>query len=108
MKKALLIIISIVSLILIFWTGSIIKCEIITSFHGNEFLVFGEVNTASKFKIITYKDTFARLYCVNFNGTNGSVHNFIKKDNVWVYNEWERAVWAKFGTADGIVWPYIR
>ncbi|MBQ2696390.1 MAG: hypothetical protein IJF61_03720 [Clostridia bacterium] len=107
MKKILVIFIVILFLIT-FWIGSIIKCEIITSQHAKEFLCFKEVNTASKFKILTYTNDFARIYCVNFNNTNGSVHNFIKQDNTWIYNEWEDGGWSQTGNADGFIWPYIR
>ena len=76
--------------------------------HGDEFLSFKEVNTASKFKILTYSSDFARIYCVNYNKSNGSVYNFVKKDGVWIYNQWEDIGWSKYGTADGFIWPYIR
>lgn len=93
---------------ILFWGGSVIICEIMTTQHGSEFLEFKEISTASKFKILTYTDDFARIYCVNFNETNGSIHNFVKRDGNWVYNNWENGVWSKTGTADGFVWPYIR
>lgn len=109
MKKIIIrvIIIAMISLS-VFWLGTIIKCEIVTALHGNEFLSFEEVSTASKYKILSYSNDFARVYCVNFNKSNGSVHNFIKQDGNWVYNEWETGGWSKTGTADGFIWPYIR
>ncbi len=108
MKKYLLPIVCILSIIVIIWICSIFKCEIITKIHGDEFLSFEEISTASEFKILTYESDFARIYCVNFDKSNGSVHNFIKKDGKWEYNEWEDGGWSKSGSADGFIWPYIR
>lgn len=105
MKKYLLITLL---LITIYWLGSIVRCEIVTKQHGDEFMMFQEVSTASKFKILTYEDDFARIYCVNFNESNGSIHNFIKEDGIWKYNAWEGGGWSKSGSADGFIWPYIR
>lgn len=101
MSSALLI-------MMIFWIASIVKCEIVTNQHGDEFLRFEEVSTASKFKILTYTDDFARIYCVNFNKSNGSVHNFVRQNDSWKYNAWEDGGWSKSGSADGFIWPYIR
>ena len=107
MKKYLLIfIIGILFLLFVFWGESMVKCEIITFQHGDEFFDFEEVSTASEYKILTYTDEFARVYCVNFDKSNGSVHDFIKQGNVWIYNAWEDAGWSTSGSADDVIWPY--
>ena len=108
MRKFILVVVILILFLIVFWGGTIIKCEITTVRHGDEFLSFEEVNTASKFKILTYKNDFARIYCINFDKSNGSVHNFIKRDGIWIYNAWEDGGWSKSGSADGFIWPYIR
>jgi hypothetical protein len=66
------------------------------------------VNEAEIFKIISYSDDFARIYCITKNRESGTIHNFIKENNEWKYNQWEGGGWSKSGSADGFVWPYIR
>ncbi|MBQ9914659.1 MAG: hypothetical protein IJO50_00800 [Clostridia bacterium] len=104
-KKIVFIILIAVLLFVIFWLGSLIKCEIVTALHGDEFLGLEQVET-SEFKILNYKKDFARIYCV-YDDAVANVYTFIKQDGVWVYDEWETTVWSTRGTADGFVWPYI-
>jgi len=109
MKKILIsVFIILIILLVVCWSVSIIYCEIITAVHGKEFLKFDEVKKASRFKILTYKENYARIYCVNFDRSAGTIHSFIKRDGEWEYNAWEEGGWSKSGSADGFVWPYIR
>jgi len=107
-KKAMMITIGLIIAFSLFWTGSIIKCEILTALHADEFLGLDEVSSAEKFKVLTYNDGHARLYCVATNYESGSIFAFTKENNEWKFSRWEDGVWSKSGTADGFVWPYIR
>lgn len=106
MKKGLMtVLLSALLCLCLFWMGSIIKCEVLTVRHGHEFLSFDEVQCAYKYKVLTYNNSFARVYCVNTG--NGSVHNYVRQDGNWVHNEWEAGGWSTSGSADGYVWPYV-
>ena len=105
-KLSFRIILIICICIIVYLIGSIIKCELLTNKYGSEFLRFEEINQAETYKILTYTHNYARVYCISTNKQNGTVHNFIKSDGSWTYNQWEDGGWSKHGTADEIVWPY--
>jgi len=112
MKKFKYILIFLVVSILLFWVGSILKCEILTYLHGTEFASLYKANTMigeiEYLKVLDYSDTSARIYYVSVKGYGGDILVFVKKSGHWTYDKWERTVWSKTGSADGFVWPYIR
>ena len=107
MKKISLLLSVVILLFLIFWGGSFLKCEWLTSRHGAEFLSFPEVSASTKYKVLSYSEDSARVYCVNFNETNGTVHRYTKQNGEWKHTQWEAGGWSTSGSADDPVWPYL-
>ncbi len=97
----------VLAIIFIVWGLPMLKCEYLTARHGHEFLSIEDARLATDFKVLTYKDNFARIYYINFDGTSGYIHNYVKQDGKWIYNEWEDGGWSVYGTADDSVWPYF-
>lgn len=112
MKKLKLFIIGTIVCFLLFWSGSIARCEILTYFHWKEFEKLYKANSMigeqEYLKVLDYSDTSARIYYVSVNGYGGDILTFVKKGDQWVYDKWERTVWSKTGSADGFMWPYLR
>ncbi|MCD8090593.1 MAG: hypothetical protein LUD81_08255 [Clostridiales bacterium] len=74
-------------LFILIWLCSLARCEFLTYRHGGEFYGFDEINSAYEYKILSYNDDFARIYCVNFNRTNGTVYNYVREGGQWRFNE---------------------
>lgn len=93
-----------------FWIASIVKCEILTSKHYEEFVGLDEstniVRKSEFLKVLDYSNMNARVYYYDHEG--GVILKFVKKDAKWVYDEWEKTVWSRTGSADDYMWPYIR
>lgn len=94
---------------LLIWGISYAKCELITLIHGEEFE--GEFDQTNMIggnpapKVLKYSNEKAKVYYVDENG--GDIITFEYTDGKWTMCEWS-TVWAKGGSADGFVWPYIR
>lgn len=56
-------------------------------------------------KVLRYSEQKASVYYVGEAG--GTVLAFDKQEDSWILSEWE-ACWSKTGSADDIIWPYIR
>ena len=107
MKKIIkILILSVIISFTTYWSLSILKCEYLTFIHKNEFAHIEEVNNSSMVKVLGYNDSYAKLYCINFIGYNGNIYTFRKEYGQWVYATCEDTVWAKYGTAEGLMWPY--
>lgn len=95
---------------ILFWASAIIKCEILTSKYGKEFIGFevqtNMLNPGHKLKVLDYSEDIATIYYYNKYG--GDVLEFRKDNNVWILNKWVETVWSSSGSADGFIWPYIR
>ena len=108
-KKTLRITLLIIVLPLLAWGISYAKCEINTLCHGKEFE--GEYRQTNmiggdpKPKVLNYSDKKARVYYADEFG--GDIISFEYANGKWIMYEWN-TVWAKGGSADGFVWPYIR
>ena len=91
------------------WGISLIKCEILTHSHADEFMdgweQTGILSEPERVKVLQYSKQRASVYYVDEEG--GSVLAFEKQDGCWILSEWE-ACWSKTGSADDIIWPYIR
>lgn len=98
--------------VLIIWFSSFIKCELLTSFYGEYFNSIYKENTMfgdiEYLKVLKYSNKTARVYYVSHDYLSGDILVFSKKNGEWEYDYWEKTVWAKYGSADGFVWPYIR
>jgi len=98
---------------LLFWFGSILKCEILTYKYGAEFAA-----TVNNFNMVSidyykvlkydYNDHMALIYCVAKGGV-GITMSFKENGNGtgWIYIGW-KAIWSSSGSADDFIWPYIR
>ena len=111
------IIIAIIMLLLfaflLFWFGSVLKCEILTHKYGAEFSA--KVNNFNMMDIDYYKvikydsdEHEALIYCVAKRGA-GITMSFRKNGNgtSWIYIEYN-VIWSSSGSADVFIWPYIR
>ena len=113
LKKGILIAII---LFLVYWGGSILKCEILTYRCGHEFeaKIYDMVGETEYLKVLKYSpyyaESYAFVYYVSKNRTCGKVYLF---DYSHERLEWEFVnngvtVWSKDGSTNGFVWPYIR
>ena len=102
--------IAILSLFFALWVVSIIRCEILTFQHRNEFKGL-EIKTnmlpaTETIKVLSYTDeTAIVLYRKRRYYT--CVFKFIKKNGEWIRVSWN-TIWSNTGNADGFIWPYIR
>jgi hypothetical protein len=111
MKKRIIIaVLIILGVFISIWLGAIVKCEILTNLHGNEFTDgYKRTNMLNKIdylKVLNYSDTTARIYYVS-KGVRSDIIKFVKKDGEWELDKWERTVWDSTGSADGTMWPYF-
>lgn len=92
------------------WLLCIVKCEINTILYGWEFE--GEhqqtqmIGGNPKPKVLKYSKNEAEIYFVDEMG--GDIIIYEKINEEWVMKEWVETVWSKGGSAEGIMWPYIR
>jgi hypothetical protein len=109
-KRIIIAVLMIPCIFILIWLGAIVKCEIRTYLHGDEFTDgWKDTNMlagSDYLKVLAYSDTAARIYYVN-DGLGGDIIKFVKKDSKWEIDEWERTVWAKGGSADEFMWPYL-
>ena len=94
---------------LVFWGASLLRCEILTLMHGEEFKEAYKQNTMigdiEYLKVLEYSETSAKVYIVTINHSSGNILTFSKVNNEWIYSKWE-VVWSDMGSASGVVWPY--
>lgn len=109
-KMCEIIILSLVALGIVFWIGSIVNCEILTRQHGSEFDGLWQdtmLIDPEYWKVLSYSDESASVYFVAPEGKGGTVLHFQRNGNDWILFEWGPN-WSKTGSADDIIWPYIR
>lgn len=111
MKKRIIIVaVVVISCFALFWIGSFIRCEILTAQHAQEFSelykLTNMINKIDYLKVMEYSEDNARVYYVTKNSF-GNMITFVKQDNHWDMVNWE-TIWSASGSADGVVWPYIR
>ncbi len=94
----------------LFWAGSIIRCEILTSRYGQQFEGLYEqthmIDEVDYWKVMEYSDSAARVYYVT-KQVYGNIITFEKQNGQWQMKVWE-CVWSHYGSADDFIWPYIR
>lgn len=92
-----------------FWGASILKCESLTADHKAEFQETGtEIARVIKFddwKVLKYSNGYAEVYYYSDGG--GAVISYDEINGEWIERDWE-AAWSATGSADDIIWPYIR
>ena len=112
-KKILQKLLIVILLLPIFiWLIALGKCEILTWLHDKEFETIYKENTMigeqiDNLKVLDYSEQQARVYYVTKNKSTGEILRFVKRNNVWHYDSWEKTVWSAVGgSASGVVWPY--
>ena len=114
MKFFLKLISVILVIIFIAWGIPMLKCEYLTAQHGDEFDLQepyeqnGLIPKTQSFKVMSYGEESAELYCIGENYSVGNVLVFKKTDGKWTYDSWKECVWTALGgNADNDVWPYF-
>lgn len=110
MKRLLLLVVAVV---LASWLLSLGICEFNTWKYGADFKelpneIDSMIGGVSTYKIISYSDKVSRVYYVDQDRHTGNLFKFSNKDGEWRFEQWERTVWSKTGSADGFIWPYVR
>ena len=94
----------------IIWIVALLKCELLTLFHGKEFETIYKENTMmgniDYLKVLEYSEQHARVYYVSQNRSAGDILCFVKQGTRWKYDYWERTVWSATGSASEVIWPY--
>lgn len=112
-RTSLRIFLGALALLVLFWGGSLLRCEVLTHRYGQEFqrawadhTMIGE---QAQCKVLAYTDTYARIYVVEEGRNSGNLLEFTKAEDStrWDFQSWE-TVWSATGSADGFLWPYIR
>ena len=108
-KKSLLIVLIITSAFIVFWVGSLIKCEILTNKYYDDFeyastntTILGEIEY---FKVLNCDNKKAEIYYVSKGMTGGDVLTFEKENDIWTQTNWE-TVWSTTGSASSVIYPY--
>jgi hypothetical protein len=100
----------VISVFIMRWVISIVKCEILTLKYKKEFigleLQTNMLTQAKSLKVLSYSEKTATVYYRSEGG--GDILEFRKDNNVWILNRWVATVWSSSGSADGFMWPYIR
>jgi len=103
-----------IALFVLLWVGSIIKCEILTLMHLDEFNIPSSIPEGDIYwiggggqaKIVEYSNQSAKVYYYYTNDDYFAVAiNFTKQDSTWQFGTW-KAIWTS-GSADDFLWPYI-
>ncbi len=112
MKKSLIFILIIFLIVFVFWGIPMLKYEYLTARYGNEFDL-GQVteehsmlDTVGWFKILSYNDEIAEIYCIDKYFSIGNILTFKKVLGEWKYDSWD-TLWSARGNADNTVWPYF-
>lgn len=114
MKRKVQIAFAIVLLVLSPWIVSLVRCEVLTAkYADNEVVAACESNNMigkiDTLKVLERKPLFLKVYVRN--GQGGHVMLLEKEMDTdrerWKVGQWQ-TIWAKHGSADGFVWPYIR
>ncbi len=112
-KTLKIIFLSVVIIFMVVWLGTLLKCDILTILHGEEFefisddeeYSFGKIDYL---KVMEYNDTYAKVYFI-YNGYNGNdiafLVNFSKEDGQWTYSS-PHTIWATQGSASEVIFPY--
>ncbi len=109
MKKLLVVLLLLISIVFLVWVCSVVKCEVLTASHIDKFPLEnnGVISDVTFRKIIRYSDDFSYVYCVSNNKRLGTTLKFENKKGKWSLANYE-SNWSKLGgSADDIVWPYF-
>lgn len=104
--------VAVLVIFLLVWGAYLARCEVLTLLHEKEFSHLYQENTMISqndyAKVLAYSNDFARVYCVAENHAMANILTFEKKDDKWVYHEWEQTVWSAVrGSGSEVIWPYV-
>ena len=116
MKVVRNILLALVCVFLIQWIGALIRCEILTNQHADEFRDAYKQNTMlgemEYFKVLSYAPyrthEFAQVYYVGKDYAGGYVLTFQYnyETHVWDEISWT-VIWSGVGgSASEVIWPY--
>lgn len=105
------LIIGIVLGLVITYMFSLVKCEILTQRHYDEFKDAYKQNTmlgeVEFFKVLEYETcSVAKVYYISKDKAGGNVLTFAYEDGKWNEVYWN-TIWSKTGSADDVVYPYL-
>lgn len=110
-KSITRIALGLVLLCVLCWPASILKCEILTAKHGGEFVDLWQLEPSiaepAYLKVLSYSKTEASVYYVGANKQGGTVLRFSKSADTWILDGYG-PYWSRTGSADDLIWPYIR
>ena len=110
-NKILYLIIGFVLCFVLTYSFSLIRCEVLTTQHYDEFCDAYRQNAMlgdmEFFKVLEYEPCgVAKVYYVSQGKMAGNVLTFYYEDGNWNEVSWN-TIWSKQGTADHIVYPYF-
>ena len=114
MKRVKYIILGMIIALVGVWVSALVKCEVLTHAHYDEFKDAYTGNTMLSdieyFKVLSYeqyKDGIAQVYYVSKGNAGADVLTF-KYDHEsrsWKEIAWS-TIWSKGGSASDVIWPY--
>ena len=108
-KRVMLIIVVVIMIPIAFWASALIKCEILTKAHYDDFKQAYKQNTMlgeiEYFKVLSCNENTAKVYYVSKGMTEGSVLTFKNNNGVWQKTSWE-TIWSASGSASDVIYPY--
>lgn len=106
------IIAGIILCILFSWISALVKCEMLTCEHYDEFKDAHKENTMlgdmEYFKVLEYDEyNISQVYYVSKNYTGANILTFVydSETSSWKEISWN-TVWSKSGSASDVVYPY--
>ncbi len=108
------IIVGIICFFLIIWIGTLLKCEVLTHRHYNEFKDAYKQNTMlgdmEYFKVLSYcpyRTNVAQVYYVCEGNAAGNVlaFQYDYDTDSWKEISWS-VIWSDSGSASEVIWPY--
>ena len=103
------LLLTLVLCVFIIHLASIVKCEVLTYQHYDEFKDAYKQNTMlgemESFKVLKYEpQKEAKVYYISENKAMGNVLTF-EYNGSWQMSSWDTG-WSKSGNADNLVYPY--
>ena len=91
------------------WLATLIKIDIQTNAHYEEFEFAYMDNTMlgdmEYFKVIYYDEKIAQVYYVSAGMADANLLEFEKQGQRWVEIYWN-TIWSDTGSASDVIWPY--